>query len=141
MARLEGLIKIRKQTVEEKQKILGGILNELSVLEHRKEALETRLQNEKDAIAETDDITLQGWYGRFSGAVRAELEMLSEDIQKVETRLDVIREEVRAAFMALKQVEIVDERRRQEVLDEIKARESRLMDEIGIDTFRKKTEG
>ena len=140
MADLEGLIRLRRHAVEEKQKILAEIFREVEELERQKKDLLERLKKEREALDEIEAIETRAYYGRFEGVIRENIEKINNDLAQLETRLNLAQEEVRSAFADMKRVEIVHRRRKEEEAQEIKRREENEMDEIGIDGFRRKEE-
>ena len=140
MADLEALIRLRRHTVEEKQKVLGEIFRQVEVIEHRKKELLARLERERRALDENFNVETRAYYGRFEGVIRGNIETLDGEIKKLEIRLNIAQEEVRIAFAEMKRVEIVHARRKAEEAEELKGKESQELDAIGIEGFRRKEE-
>ncbi len=139
MADLESLIRLRKHTVDEKQKLLGEIYAKVESLEKQKQDLVEKLARERQAL--DDDLALETreYFGNFQGVMNGYIDKLNEDLAVLEQRLQAAQEEVRLAFAEQKRVEIVDERRKEEAAQELKQKESQEMDEIGIEGFRRQT--
>ena len=140
MADLAALIRLKRHTVEEKQKILAEIFRQVEVIEHRKKELLERLAKEREALDSNENIETRAYYGRFEGVIRANVEVLDGEKRKLETRVDLAQEEVRKAFADMKRVEIVHERRLEEEKQELQKKDSQEMDAIGIEGFRRKDE-
>ena len=140
MADLESLIRLRRHTVEEKQKVLAEIFREVEILDRRKKELYQRLDKERKAMESDLTLETREYYGRFEGVIRSDIERISEEIAKLEVRVRVAQEEVRTAFADMKRVEIVHERRKKEEAQEISNKENMELDEIGIEGFRRKEE-
>lgn len=140
MADLESLIRLRRHTVEEKQKVLAEIFRQVEVLESRKEELLARLERERKAMEEDSMLETRAYYGRFEGVIRKDVERIDAELAKLEVRVQIAQEEVRSAFADMKRVEIVHERRKKEEAQEIKNKESAEMDAIGIEGYRRKEE-
>ena len=140
MADLDSLIRLRKHEVEEKQKVLGEILRQIEQLENRKKELLERLDHERTAMEENLSLETREYYGRFEGVIRDDVERIDIEIKNLERNLDKVQEEVRVAFANQKRVEIVHERRQDEEAQEIKIKESKELDEIGIEGFRRREE-
>lgn len=70
MTDLDPLIRLRRHTVEEKQKFLSALYRETELLEAKKRSLENQLDNEKQiALAQgTPDASAD--YGRYAENVR-----------------------------------------------------------------------
>lgn len=140
MADLEALIRLRRHAVEQKQKILAEIFRHAEVIEQRKKELLDRLAKERKALDENHSIETAAYYGRFEGVIRSDIGRMDTELQKLETRIQIAQEEVRAAFADMKRVEIVHKRRKEEEAEELKKKESADLDEIGIEGFRRKEE-
>lgn len=138
MADLEALIRLRRHNVEEKQKVLADIFRKVEVLERRKNELLERLDKERKAMEENLSLETRAYYGRFEGVIRSDIERIDAELARLETRVQIAQEEVRSAFADMKRVEIVHERRQAEEAEELKDKESRELDEIGIEGFRRK---
>ena len=138
MADLESLIRLRKHSVDEKQKQLGEIYAEVEAIEARKKELTDRLSNERKALDGDLALETREYFGRFQGVVQANIDKLNEELAQLEGRLRAAQEEVRVAFAEQKRVEIVDERRKEEQAQALKDKESQELDEIGIESFRRK---
>ena len=80
------------------------------------------------------------YYGRFEGVIRDNIEKLDGELAALEQQLQAAQEEVRLAFAEQKRVEIVNERRQEEEAQDLKNKESRELDDIGIDGFRRREE-
>jgi len=140
MADLEALIRLRRHTVEEKQKVLADIYREVEKIEAEKLSLFDRLNTERKAMEADLTLETREYYGRFKSVVENTIEKLNVQLRDLESRLNIAQENVRQAFADQKRVEIVNERRKAEERAEIDAKESNEMDEIGIDGFRRKEE-
>ena len=138
MADLESLVRLKKHQVEEKQKVLADILRQVEALEAKKEDLFARLQKEREALEDNLTLETREYYGRFEGVIRADAARIDDELVTLETRLTIVQDEVRAAFADKKRVEIVYERRQAEEAREIRNKEERELDEIGLEGFRRK---
>ncbi len=138
MADLNSLIRLRKHEVDEKQKVLADIYRQVEVLETKKSELLARLERERKALDDNLTLETRDFYGRFENAVRNDVERIDVEIKNLEVHLEKAQEEVRVAFAEQKRIEIVNERRKEEEADEITNKESRELDEIGIEGFRRK---
>ena len=138
MAELDGLIRLRRNTVEEKQKILADLYRNVEKLEKRKKELEEKLRKEREAIDNNPELETMTYFGRFEAVVLRDIDRLKAELKKWELRVQIAQDDVRNAFADLKRVEIVDRRRKEEEAAEQKAKEERELDEIGIEGFRRK---
>lgn len=140
MADLKALIRLRRHTVEEKQKVLADIYRQVEKLESEKEKLQGKLALERKAMEENLNLETRDYYGRFKSVVDSGIDKLNIQIKEFEARLNLAQEEVRAAFADMKRVEIVHKRRLAEAQAEIDAKENNELDAIGIEGFRRKEE-
>jgi len=140
MADLEALIRLRRHTVEEKQKILGDVFREVEIYEGQKIELNERLERERAALDENLDLETRDFYGKFKGVILDKIDKIDVELAALETRLNLAQEEVRAAFADMKRVEIVNDRRTAEERQAILDKESAELDDIGIEGFRRKEE-
>lgn len=140
MADLEALIRLRRHTVEEKQKVLADIYRQVEKIEEEKISLLARLQKEREAMEADLTLETREYYGRFKSVVENTIEKLNISLKELEQRLNIAQENVRQAFADQKRVEIVHKRRQDEERAEINAKESNELDAIGIEGFRRKEE-
>lgn len=138
MADLESLIRLRRHKVEEKQKVLAEIFRHVEVIETRKKELLSRLEKERKALDDNLNIETREYYGRFEGVIRGDIERLDLELEKLEIRVQIAQEEVRAAFADKKRVEIIHKRRQEEEAQKVKDKETIELNDIGIEGFRRK---
>lgn len=138
MADLDPLIRLRRHTVEEKQKILAALLREAENLAEKKIALEDQVQREKELAIAQNSPEASADFGRYAENARKKIARFQEAIRKVETRIDAAQEEVRMAFAELKKVQIVQRTRREEERREDARKEANALDDIAIEGFRRK---
>lgn len=134
---LSAIVRLRRHSVEEKQKMLADLYRQVETFEVRKNQLLKSLQKEREALEKTEDLAMLGYFGTFSEAVESDIERLEEELAKLEVRVRIAQDDMREAFANLKRVEIVQRNRREEE-KEIGARETKEMDDIGIEGFRRK---
>lgn len=137
MADLDPLIRLRRHGVEEKQKVVAELYRQAEKIEDRKNELRDQLQAEREALEHNENLEAQAYYGRFAEVIRRNIDRLDFELRKMETRIQIAQEDMRAAFADLKRVEIVQRRRDEAEKDEEKSREARELDEIGLEVFRR----
>lgn len=137
MADLDGLIRVRRNTVEEKQRIIADLFQNAEKLEKRKSALEEKLQKEREAIETNPELETLTYFGAFEQVALRDIDRLAQELKKWEARIEIAQDDMRNAFADLKRVEIVDRRRKEEARAEAQARETKELDEIGLDVFRR----
>lgn len=140
MANLRSLIKLRRFNVEEKQKVLAELYRQSETIAQSKATLQERLKTERDVLDKVGTLEMFAYFGRFSQNINRMLDRLELERQKLETRINVAQDDVREAFANMKRIEIVQ--REREKADRKKAddKETREMDEIGIEGFRRQEE-
>ena len=139
MADLNPLIRVRKHVVEQKQKFLSDLYRQAEDLESQKTRLSEELSTETSRMTEMG-ASMLSYFGPYTEAVKGKIKGIIASIRKLETRIDIAREDMREAFAELKKVEITQERREEEEQKEIDKRESDDMDAIGIETYRRRIE-
>ncbi|MGH1403547.1 MAG: hypothetical protein ACRBDL_04835 [Alphaproteobacteria bacterium] len=134
MADLDSLIRVRRHTVEEKQKALSELYKQADQLQIERDSLETQRAIEREKAKEADPM-LQGFFASYSQNVDNKLEGLDQKRAKLEKRIAIAQDDVREAFGDLKKIEIIDERRKAEHLAEIEKKEMDFLDEAAINGF------
>lgn len=142
MADLDALIRLRRHRVEDRQKALAELYRQAEALENSKRDLAENLEKERCALdsADANNLETRAYYGRYAEAVRINIARLDEELRQLDTRIAVAQDVMREAFADLKRVEIVHRRRQEESAAKAKTRESQELDEIGLESFRRKEE-
>ncbi len=140
MAELDALIRVRKHAVEQKQKFLADLYRQVEAMQMRKKKLEDDLTRERQALDEMATAESIAYFGRYAEATRIKIEQLAHEISKMETRIEIAREDMREAFAEQKKIEITKERRDAEKMEEDRKKEVKELDEIGIEGFRRQNE-
>lgn len=140
MANLKSLIKLRRHNVDEKQKFLANLYREVEMIEASKNTLIERLRTERDVLDKSGSLEMYAYFGRFSQNIQRMLERLNEEKKKLETRIVIAQDDVREAFANMKRIEIVQREREKDERKEADDKETREMDDLGIDGFRRKEE-
>lgn len=136
MADLDPLIRVRKHSIEQKQKFLAELYRQAEEMDRQKKALEDQLREEQESVRNMGAEML-GFFGNYSKAVKERIEEIDESRMRLENRIRMAQDDMRDAFAELKKIEIIQERRRAEEADELARKESDLLDEIGIEGFRR----
>lgn len=140
MADLGSLIRVRKHTVEQKQKALAALYKRAEDLKNERDALETQLSIEMEKAKDMDAEFLS-YFGPYSEKVQNQIEAIDLKRKKLENQIVLAQEHVRTAYAELKKIEIIDERRKVEGRTELNKKESDMLDDIAIDGFRRNEEG
>lgn len=139
MADLEGLIRVRTHVVEQKQKFLAELYRQAEELDDQKKTMLEQLAEEQKKTEEMG-IEMLTYFGPYSEAVKDRVVEIDEAREKLETRIEIAREDMREAFSELKKIEITQEQREAEEEAAISKKESDELDEIGLEIFRRQKE-
>ena len=140
MDSLKSLVRMRRHTLEEKQKFLAGLFREVEKFEQRKRDLAERLERERALVESDETLEFMSNFGLFADGVRREMAALDKEIAKLDVRITIAQDDIREAFAGIKRIEIVQKNRETEARKAQDAKETKEMDDIGLDTFRRKEE-
>ena len=126
MADLTGLIRVRTHDLEQKQKTVAELYRQVEELSAQKTELLETLDAEQEMLS---------YFGPYSDAVHERVEEIDDRTTKLETRIEIAREDMRLAYAELKKIEITHERRLEEEREEEEKRETSTLDEIAIDSY------
>ncbi len=138
MADLEPLIRVRRHTVEQKQKFLAELYRQAELLASTRQALLDGLQSERDAVEGSGDPEMLRDYKRYADGIRKKIAGIDKELRRLDTRIEIAREDMRDAFAELKKIEITHERREDEARAELKKQEAQTLDEIAVEGFRRR---
>lgn len=136
MADLDPLIRVKKHVVEQKQKFLAELYRQAEELEGQKASLNEQMQEEQGRVQEMG-VEMLSYFGPYAEAVKERVEEIEENIGTLNARIEIAREDMREAFAELKKIEITHERREDAEQKALDAKESKEMDEIGLDAYRR----
>ncbi|MCB1783187.1 MAG: flagellar FliJ family protein [Alphaproteobacteria bacterium] len=139
MADLNPLIRVRKHAIEQKQKFLAELFRQADELANGKESLLTQMADEKRRAFDMGPEML-AFFGHYAEAVKTRVDEIDESLARLEIRIEAAQDDIREAYADLKQIEIIQERRDEEAADLILKKENDMLDEIGIDGFRRRAE-
>lgn len=140
MANLKSLIKLRRHNVDEKQKVLAELYRQIEMIETNKQILIDRLREEREMLDKTGTLEMYAYFGRFSQNIHRSLERMNQEKAKLEIRIQIAQDDVREAFANMKRIEIVQSEREKNEKKEQADKETREMDDIGIEGFRRNQE-
>lgn len=140
MANLKSLIKLRRHNVDEKQKVLAELYRQIEAIETNKQILLDRLREERAVLDKSGTLEMYAYFGRFSQNIHRSLERMNVEKQKLEIRIQIAQDDVREAFANMKRIEIVQNEREKNEKKEQSDKETREMDDIGIEGFRRNQE-
>lgn len=139
MAKLDGLIRVRKHALDQKQKFVAELYRQSEELANQKITLLETLDEEQEKMQEFG-VEMLSYFGPYSEAVKERVVEIDEASATLEARIEIAREDMREAYTELKKIEITKERRAGEEEKAINKKESDELDEIAIDGFRRKQE-
>ena len=139
MAKLDGLIRVRKHVLDQKQKFVAELYRQAEELENQKVTLLTTLEEEREKVDEMG-VEMLSYFGPYSKAVKERVEEIDDAAQTLDTRIEIAREDMREAFAELKKIEITKQNRDDEEEKAINKKESDELDEIAIEGYRRKVE-
>jgi flagellar FliJ protein len=139
MANLKSLIRVRKHTVDQKQKALSDLYRKAEELSEEKNNLLNKLEEERSHLQEMD-VQMLSYFGPYSEAVKERVLAIDKAAKTLEARIEIARDDIRRAFTELKKVEITQERREEKEDAALNKKESQELDDIAIEGFRRKQE-
>lgn len=138
MAELENLKKFRKHQVDEKRKVLANLYKESEALDQKKQNILDEIDTERTHVANSDDHHTQSYFNTYLESMKGKIEILDNAREKMKTRIDFAREDVRNAFAEFKKIEITQRERKKKERKALDKKESDELDEIAIEGFRRK---
>jgi flagellar protein FliJ len=138
MADLNPLIRVRKHAVEQKQKFLAELYRQAEQLADQKQTMLDQLAAEREKLKDNNSVDMIKYFGVYAEAVKTRVKDIDESIEKLNTRIDIAREDMREAFAEFKKIEITQERREAEEIAELEKRQAQLLDEMAIEGFRRR---
>ena len=138
-AKLDSLLRVRKHTVEQHQKALAELYRKAEELKNERDALETQLaiESEKSKNLKPDMLEI---FSAYVEQTRKTIDKIDRDREKLEQQIKMAQEQLREAFAEQKKIEIINRRRKKAERDKQEKSESKELDEIGIEGFRRKSE-
>lgn len=140
MADLDPLIRLRRYAVEEKQKLLADLFREAEALEGRKASLRSQMERERSLAEEKDELDTYSAYILFAERVRREISDIEDSLDILDTKIATAQEAMREAFADMKKAEIIQRTRKEEERAAAERKESSVLDDIGLEGFRRKEE-
>ena len=139
MAKLHSLIKFKRHELDEKREILARLNDELDALKRKKQHMLDELAREKNLAAV--DIDVARSFGPYLNRALAQCAEMDERIREKQMDVQAATHVVQDAFLEVKKLEITQEKRDEEENTRIKKIETATLDDIGVETFRRSTEG
>ncbi len=140
MADLSVLIKLHKHELDEKRLFLAKLYHAVAEIEEERAEINRKLAEEKVAVE-----ALGGLHFTFSDymiEVKNKLDILADREKDIEKQIEVAKDDMMETFSELKKYEMTQEAREALEAQELKLKEGKEIDEIGLDGFvRKSKEG
>jgi hypothetical protein len=138
MADLNPLIRLNKFHLEEKQRVLSRLYNQVQELETEKQAILDSVESEKDAVDDNmTHLSLMSSFIAYVQKSKTEVSLINDKISSLEIKITRAIDEMREAFGDLKKIEITRDRRLAEIQEENKRREDTLFSEIALEIYRR----
>lgn len=138
MADLDPLIRLRKFTVDEKQKIVAALYREAEKVEEAKAHLQKQIEDERVLAEEKNDFETVKAYGLFVDNARHKIDDFNDFLAEINAKIELAQDDLREAFSELKKVEIIQRNRELEARAEETRRENIGLDEIAGEVFRRR---
>lgn len=136
---LSVLIRLHKHELDEKQKELKELYDRMEQLEEQQQQLLDAMDREKRAVEESGD-DVHFTYAGFRRKAEQERDALAKDMQKLEEKIFTVRDEMLEIFGEMKRYDIAQDLRLRMEADERRLAETKSLDEIALETFRRNTE-
>ena len=140
MADLKPLIRLRKYRVEEKQKAMAELFRQAELLEARKRVLLGDVDREEQHALASDELDAYITFAAYAARVHKEVENLNQNLKKLDVRIAKAQEDMREAFSEQKKVEIIQRNRDEEEAAKEAQKEANILDDVGIEGFRRRAE-
>lgn len=140
MADLNPLIRLRKFRVEEKQKVLAELFRQAELLESRKRVIADEVAHEQVTAENSGRVEDLIAFAAYSSRMVGELDRLDGQLKKLDLKITRAQDDMREAFSEQKKAQIIQDRRDAEEQAEQDAKESKNLDEIGIEVFRRNSD-
>ncbi len=140
MADLNPLIRLRKFRVEEKQKVLAELFRQAELLESRKRVITDEVAHEQVTAENSGRVEDLIAFAAYSSRMVGELDRLDGQLKKLDLKITRAQDDMREAFSEQKKAQIIQDRRDAEEQAEQDANESKNLDEIGIEVFRRNSD-
>ena len=140
MADLESLIRYRKHQVDEKRRFLAKLYEQSESMVRTKKEMEEKLKSETLFAHEQKTAEAYSDLGTFSIGIKRQIKGFEESIVEMDVRIAAAQEDMRQAFAELKKIEITQRRRKKRQDAAQKYKEDQELDEIGLETYRRRLE-
>ncbi len=135
-ADLDGLIRVRKHALDQRQKLLAELYRQAEELTAQKGQMLEQLVIEQEKMNDFG-IEMLSYFGPYSNAVKVRVSDIDDALKILNVRIEKARDDMRAAFNEMKKIEITDERRKAAAQKILEKKESDDLDAIAIEGFQR----
>jgi flagellar export protein FliJ len=130
------LIRLHKHELDEKRLALGEFYFALTQVERERRELEHSFAREKEVVDTTGDIHFT--FPKYVEKVRRQRGKLDAREALLEKQIEAAKDSLMETFSELKKYEMTQEERHRLAEEERSIKESKELDEIGLEAFRRK---
>ncbi len=138
MADLTSLIRLHKHELDEKRIALGKIYSVMALHERQQRELDRAFEKEKEIVAGTKDVHFT--FANYVENVKRQQNKMNVQKAELEEQIIAAKDSMMETFSNLKKYEMTQQERDRLEKEEQRLKESREMDAIGIEGFRRKKE-
>ncbi len=135
---LSVLIRLHKHQLDEKRVALGQVQMQLAVLIREMEALEAAFLAEKKAADNSSEVSFT--FPKYADEVKKKRAQLDSRRAGLEQQIEAAKDSMMETFSELKKYEMTQAERDRLEQEEQRVREGKMMDDIGLESFRRKSE-
>lgn len=136
MADLSSLIRLHKYALDEKQRELAAFYGEIAILEQLRAHLEEEYRREKETVDRDGDIHFT--FADYSKAVAKKRQEYDNAERALEKKVEQAKDSMMETFSELKKYEMTQAERERLEEEERRVLEGKIMDDIGLEGFRRK---
>jgi len=138
MANLDPLIRFQKYKMDEKQRFIARLYAEAeNIYNHKNRMLQEVRQERSFADKSMDPWVITGFLG-YQGLMKKRVALINREIERIEARIDLARDDLRDDYIELKKYEIVQARRLDRERKRLEKLEADMFDAIAIDMFHRR---
>ncbi len=137
MADLRVLIKLHQHELDEKRRELKELYDKIEQIELEKQAILDKLEHEKQLITKSSN-NVHFTYAKFQEKVEQDCIKFDRSKEAIEHEIYVVRDDMLDIFMEMKRYDMAQQERDKIEDAERKLRETKTIDEIAIEGFRRK---
>jgi flagellar export protein FliJ len=137
MKGLPTLIRVRQWELEEKRRKLADLEGLAAQLDEAIARLDDEVKMEQGIVQSSEEVNFA--YAPYAAAAIERRRTLVASLEDVRQQVDAASQEVTIAYQELKKYEVAHDSRRRRARVEANRREQIVLDEIGVEGFRRTT--